>query len=307
MNEMLGTRTPSHWPQAAIAYCKQLTQAHSKTFYLGSCFFGLPQRYAVWAVYAACRAGDDTVDEGNPATKASRLEHWWEHTSAALQNTTPAQPDSLHPQISEALRWAAQHYELPLEAFYELYLGLHMDLSAETYPTLQHLELYCRRVAGVVGWMITPICGYTGGQRTLEQALTLGKAMQLTNILRDVGEDLKRDRVYLPSDLMQQFGVSRSTLEAGVVTPEYRALLQHLVQLARQWYQEGEDGIMNLQGSGRLAVAVASRSYAGILNALEANDYDNLNQRAYLSGSQKLALVPQTWWALQTGQWHSSS
>src|SRR6476619_2731869 len=108
---------------------------------------------------------------------------------------------------------------------------------------MDDLILYCRRVAGVVGFMIAPISGYHGGPRTLDYALKLGQAMQLTNILRDVGEDLARGRVYLPLSEMKRHGVTRTTLEAGTVTPEYRAMMLDLTALAREWYAQGRRGI----------------------------------------------------------------
>lgn len=284
-------------PAQAIQVCRELTKHHSKTFYLGSKFFPLQQRQAVWAVYAVCRTGDDIADESRPEDAPRALEQWWERTQNALQGH-PADDD-----VNRGLAWAAEHYPLPQEAFYELYLGLKMDLDEMAYQTQADLELYCRRVAGIVGLMISPICGYTGGDETLQKALKLGMAMQLTNILRDVGEDLyNRNRVYIPADLLREFGVTREMMQQGKVTPEYRRLMQHLIGMARRWYREGRDGIPCLKGSGRLAVAVAAKAYEGILDALERNGYDNFHQRAQVSGLRKLAMIPQSWWGLQQQQ-----
>ncbi|GEM44886.1 phytoene/squalene synthase family protein [Deinococcus cellulosilyticus] len=281
-------------PAQALQVCRDITRQHSKTFYLGSTFFPPKQRQAVWAVYATCRTGDDLADETPAEDAPHALEQWWEDTRSALQG----HPGADH--ISQALSWAAHHYPLPHEAFHELYLGLKMDLDQVEYQTLADLELYCRRVAGIVGLMVSPICGYVGGEKTLQKALKLGMAMQLTNILRDVGEDLyQRDRVYLPADLLNQYGVTREMLRQGKVTPEYHALMKHLIQMARGWYQEGRNGLPCLQGSGRLAVAVAARAYEGILDALERNGYDNFQQRAQVSGLRKLLMVPSAWWSLR--------
>jgi 15-cis-phytoene synthase len=284
-------------PAGAIEKCRVLTQQHSKTFYFGSRFFPPVQRQAVWAVYAACRTGDDIVDELALEQAQIQLERWWQDIERAYLEGEPAPTDAL----TVALHWAVSSFDIPQEAFHELYLGLKMDLEGYSYRTLDDLELYCRRVAGVVGWLIAPICGYSGGPETLERALIMGKAMQLTNILRDVGEDLERGRVYLPADKMAQFGVTAETLHQGRVTPEYRALMQDLIALARQWYAEGSLGIPKLRGGGRLAVAVAARAYAGILDALEGNDFDNFSKRAYVSGRKKLILIPQVWWDLRVG------
>lgn len=283
-------------PTSAIEKCRVLTQQHSKTFYFGSRFFPPSQREAVWAVYAACRTGDDIVDELALEEAQIQLERWWNEIERAYLQDCNA-PDA----VVQALNWAVLGFDIPLEAFHELYLGLQMDLEGYAYQTIADLELYCRRVAGVVGWLVAPICGYSGGPETLERALIMGKAMQLTNILRDVGEDLERGRIYLPADKMAQFGVCVETLHQGHVTPEYRALMQDLIGLARQWYAEGSLGIPKLRGGGRLAVAVAARAYAGILDSLEANDYDNFSKRAYVSGRKKLILIPQVWWDLRVG------
>ena len=285
----------------ALQHCRELTRHHSKTFYFGSRFFPAVQREAVWAVYAACRQGDDIVDE--PGGGEAALEEWWLATRTALRGdpvglTGPAQP------VPTALRWAASRYPLPEAAFHELYLGLQMDLRMDAggtpYRTFNELELYCRRVAGVIGFMIAPISGYSGGEQTLEYALRLGQAMQLTNILRDVGEDLSRGRIYLPHNLMAHYGVSRATLEAGQVTPPYRALMRFLTQQARDWYREGRAGLPYLHGSGRLAVTAAARAYEGILDALEANDYDNFSRRAHVSGPRKLLMLPGAWWEVRS-------
>nr|RIX96729.1 phytoene/squalene synthase family protein [Deinococcus sp. RM] len=254
----------------------------------------MAQRRAVWAVYAACRDGDDTVDELDGHAAQLGLDLWWTRVQGAFAGLP-----SDHP-IDLALAWAAREYPIPLSAFAELHEGLRMDLRGHKYRSMDDLILYCRRVAGVVGFMIAPVSGYSGGERTLHAALMLGQAMQLTNILRDVGEDLTRGRVYLPSDLLADFHVSRADLDRGVVTPEYRALMRHLSALAREWYAEGRQGIPCLHGSARLAVATAARAYEGILDDLARNDFDNFGRRARVSGPRKLLMLPQAWWELRT-------
>ncbi|MBB5374948.1 phytoene synthase [Deinococcus metalli] len=278
----------------SVAHCRDVTRAHSKTFYLGSRFFPPRQRDAVWAVYAACRDGDDIADETSGERAHEALAEWWQRTQRAFQGQPSGRPGDL------ALTWAAQTYAIPLSAFHELHEGLLMDVRGHTFETMDDLTLYCRRVAGVVGFMIAPISGYHGGERTLEYALHLGQAMQLTNILRDVGEDLARGRVYLPRSVMARHGVTDATLEAGVVTPAYRALMRDLSALARQWYAQGRRGIPLLHGSGRLAVATAARAYEGILDDLARNDFDNFGRRAHVSGPRKLMMLPRVWWELRT-------
>ncbi len=294
---MINTSLPSsHTPTApaqAVAHCRDVTRDHSKTFYLGSRLFPVRQRQAVWAVYAACRSGDDIADETLAGNAATALDGWWGRVQQAFAGRPGPDP------VDTALAWAARTYPIPLSAFEELHEGLRMDLNDHVYRDMDDLTLYCRRVAGVIGFMIAPVSGYHGGEQTLHHALMLGQAMQLTNILRDVGEDLTRGRVYLPQSLLDEYGVSRATLERGQVTPEYRALMAHLCALARDWYAEGRAGIPCLHGSARLAVATAARAYEGILDDLERAGYDNFRRRAYVSGTRKLLMLPRAWWELR--------
>ncbi|GGJ66269.1 phytoene/squalene synthase family protein [Deinococcus aquiradiocola] len=282
--------------RAAVEHCRDVTRDHSKTFFFGSRFFPLAQRQAVWAVYAACRDGDDIVDE--PGGGPLQLTDWWARVQCALEGRVAFTQRGPQP-VDVALGWAATQFPIPVSAFEELYLGLRMDLEGQVYRDMADLELYCRRVAGVVGFMIAPICGYEGGERTLQYALKLGQAMQLTNILRDVGEDLDRGRLYLPRTLLDEYGVTLASLQARQVTPEYCELMRHLTRLARQWYAEGREGIPQLHGTGRLAVTAAARAYEGILDALERNGHDNFRHRASVSGPRKLMMLPQAWWELR--------
>lgn len=282
------------FPQDALEWCQGVTREHSQTFYLGSRLYPPRQREAVWAVYAACRIGDDLADDvidhgGTPISAQATLDEWWQ----GVRRAYAGQPDDS--AMGRALAWAVATYPVPLDAFQELYDGFCMDVQMDagrlTYETLDDLQLYCRRVAGVVGSMIAPIGGYHGGEATLAAALKLGQAMQLTNILRDVGEDLRLGRVYLPQALMRQYGVTREDLQARRVTPQYRALLAHLMGVARDWYAQGRQGVPFLHGRARYGVAVAARLYAGILDELERNGFDNLTQRAVVPRGRKLSLL----------------
>lgn len=266
-----------------------MTRRHSQTFYLGSLFFPAAQRPAVWAVYAACREVDDLVDEPSH-DPAAAVEAWWARVQAAFSGQ--ATPGDL---VSEGLAWAAGRYPLDLGAFADLRAGMEMDLRMDSagsrYASLEELNHYCYCVGGVIGLMIAPISGYSGGAQTVQRALRLGRAMQLTNILRDVGEDWRRGRLYLPCDLMERFGVRESDIAAGRVTPQYRALMAHLGERARADYAYGRAGLTQLHGRGRWAVAVAADLYESILDELERRGYDNLSGRAVVSRGRKLRLT----------------
>lgn len=272
----------------AVGYCTAITREHSSTFFLGSRLFRGERRRAVTVVYAACRLGDDAVDEApHPAEAARRLEAWWASIArAACDDPRP------HDPLEVALAWVFRRFPVPLEGFRELYLGLRSDIGHEPIRDVDELMRYCYRVAGVVGLLVAPIAGYRGGEDTLRSAVALGNAMQLTNVLRDVGEDLCRGRCYLPADRLRAHGVSLEALRSGEVTPGYVALLEELATRAHELYREGWRGIPRLQGASAAAVGVAALNYQGILRKLEQNRYDNLTRRAYLRPIERLATIP---------------
>jgi 15-cis-phytoene synthase len=281
----------------AVAACTRVTKTHSSTFFLGSRLFAGDKRRAVTIVYAVCRAGDDAVDEASdPAEGRERLARWW----AKVERAYAGRPHSEDP-LEVGLAWVLERYAVPFDAFVELELGLRGDLGAPDLQTLEELMRYCRRVAGVVGWLVAPIAGYRGGQATLDRAMALGQAMQLTNILRDVGEDLARGRCYLPAELRRQHGVELGDLRRGVITPGYVALIEGLAELAHGLYREGWRGIPQLEGTAASAVAVAALNYEAILRKLRQNRYDNLTRRAYLRPLERLALIPRAMAGLASG------
>ena len=281
----------------AIARCTDETRAHSSTFYLGSRLFRGERRSAVTVIYAVCRAGDDAVDRATSADEArDRLAAWW----AGIERAYAGSPD---PEAAEevGLAWVLERYDVPLPAFEELYLGLASDLEPTAVADLDELMLYCRRVAGVVGWLVAPVAGYRGGRETLDMAMALGRAMQLTNVLRDVGEDLRLGRCYLPADRLAKYGVSLEQLRSRRVTPGYAALIEELADLTHRLYREGWRGIPRLHGVAALGVAVAALNYEAILRKLRQNGYDNLNRRAFLRPVERIALIPRALLRLARG------
>lgn len=272
----------------ALRACVDLTRHHSSTFYLGSRMFRAEKRKAVSAVYAMCRTGDDAVDEALGVDDARRrLALWWD----GVERTYDGRPDPAS-ATEVGLRWVLDRYDVPLSAFAELREGFESDLTLRCIATTEELMLYSRRVAGVVGLMIAPIAGYDGGEDTLRAAVALGEAMQITNILRDVGEDLCRERCYLPADRMAVHGVDMNDLRGGRVSEGYVALLEELADLADARYRQGWNGIPKLHGVAGLAVGVAALNYEAILRKLRQNRHDNFTRRAYLRPHERLALIP---------------
>ena len=272
----------------AIDRCMAVTNKHSRTFSLGARLFPRTQRRAVSVVYAVCRTGDDAVDEApSPDEARRRLDAW----RAGIERTYRGRPND-HEPTEIALAWALETYDIPLHAFRELHAGLAFDIDMSTIADWDELMTYCRQVAGVVGLMIAPIAGYDGGDDTLDRAVELGQAMQVTNILRDVGEDLARGRCYLPASWMTSYGVSLADLYRGEITPGYAELLEMLAVKAHELYRHGWVGIPRLHGTAPAAVALAALNYEGILHKLEQNRWDNLTRRAYLHSVERLALIP---------------
>ncbi len=262
----------------------EIIRRHSATFYYGSLLFWGEARKGAWAVYAACRIGDDAVDESvNPLAD---LSEWW----AGIERAYAGVPRE---DREMALTWALERWDIPKQAFADMKEGFLADLNPVRLEALEELYTYCYRVAGTVGLMIAPIGG--AGEAGRDAAIKLGQAMQLTNCLRDVGEDLALGRVYLPAELMHKHGVSIEELRQGYISPRYVALMRELAQEARRLYREGLAGLKYLQ-TGRGAVALAALQYQGILDKLELNGWDNLSRRASLSTYERVLLLPKAIW-----------
>jgi phytoene synthase len=200
-----------------------------------------------------------------------------------------------------------QHYPMGIQPFRDMIAGQKMDLERNRYQTFEELKLYCYRVAGTVGLMSNAVLGIgadTNGvpwQREqpiyvpTEEAIALGIAMQLTNILRDVGEDMQRDRIYLPLDDLQAFNYTEADLLAGVVDERWKAIMKFQIKRAREYYKQAEKGIRYLIRDSRLPVWASLMLYQGILKEIEANNYDVFNQRAFVAKHKKTLSLPIAW------------
>ncbi len=269
------------YEQAAVA-----TAAGSKSFYFATRFFPPDLARAAHAVYWFCRYTDDLVDECETLERGARdLQAWTE----ALRDATQHGARTDNPVLRTFLDTAAQ-YEIPLEYAFELIEGMRMDVNGTRYTTFEELRLFCYRVASVVGLMMCCVIGFDDPRDrewALPHAIDLGIAMQLTNILRDVGEDLARDRVYLPAEEMAQFGYSEAELRSHVRNEPFRGLMQFQVERARGYYARGNAGIRMLNQRGRFAVKVASDVYREILTRVERSDFDVFDRRAVVPPIQK--------------------
>jgi len=191
---------------------------------------------------------------------------------------------------------------LSIVPFQDMIKGMVMDVPGtgqNRYATWDDLNLYCYRVAGTVGLMSLPIFGTADGYTeddARDAALSLGVALQITNILRDVGEDARRGRIYLPQEDMKRFGVSEEQIMNGIVNDNYRRLMRFEIDRAESYYLKAQEGIPMLSSVARFPTQAALEIYRQILIRLVANDYDNLSKRAYVSKLEKFSMLPGIWW-----------
>jgi phytoene synthase len=266
---------------ACYARCREIVRRNSKSFSLSSRFLPPDKRRAVWAVYAFCRTADDIVDRvADPAERLAAIDAWEQQLRAAYDGRAT---DPIYIALADAIA----RYELPLDAALDLLRGARIDITVDRYENYAGLSEYCYLVASTVGVLMVPVLGPIAGDAT-EYAVTLGQAMQLTNIIRDVGEDARMGRIYLPADEMSLFRYSEADLFAGVVNEPFRALLRFQIERARALYRAAEPGIAKLTPDSRYAVRLALNVYRGILDAVEANGYDVFTKRAYVSRYEKL-------------------
>jgi phytoene synthase len=270
----------------AYTYCAHLTRQHSKSFYLSSALLPEGKRQATRALYAFCRVGDDLVDRGED-DPAAALQQWSLMSLAA--NPTPDDPVVL------AWSHARSAYRIPQRYAEQLINGVARDLTQTRYTSFHELAEYSYGVASTVGLMSMHIVGFSGPE-AIPYAVKLGVALQLTNILRDVGEDYRSGRVYLPQDELAAFGISEDQIAAGYVDDRWRAFMRFQIARNRTLYEEAWPGIALLNRDGRFAIGAAAALYRGILHDLEAHDYNNFTRRSHVNRRGKVKRLAQAWW-----------
>lgn len=274
------------------AAAKAICRRHAKSFYFASHFLPQEKRRHAYAVYAFCRLLDDGVDE---ASDAAAQERALVRYAGLLDDAYAAAPPTGDSEEAAALRAFSRTVHacgIPKLHFEELAEGCRMDLTISRYADWPALELYCYRVAGVVGLIMCYVFGLTD-TAAHRQAIAMGNAMQLTNILRDVADDDRRGRIYLPQSDLARFGVSESDLAAGRPTAAFVEMMRFEIARARSLYAEGAAGLSALPGDGsRQTAAVMATVYGGILGAIERNGYDVFTTRAHLTTWQKIKRLP---------------
>ncbi|HEX9036690.1 MAG TPA: squalene/phytoene synthase family protein [Ktedonobacterales bacterium] len=277
--------------EEAYAYCARLIYANSRTFYLASSLLPRGKRRAARALYAFCRATDDFIDQTPPTVDVDALLVNWRERLATYPNVYDPVP----------LAWldTKTRFQVPTGYESQLIEGIVRDLRQNRYPTFSELADYCYGVASTVGLMAMHITGFESAE-AIPYAVKLGVALQLTNILRDVGGDWQVGRLYLPQDELAGFGVTEADVAAGRVDQRWRALMRFQIARVRAIYAEAEPGIALLAPEGRFAIAAASSLYRGILADIEAHDYDVFRRRAHVGAWAKARRLPSIWWTAKT-------
>jgi phytoene synthase len=269
-------------------YCQERAAASGSSFYYSFLFLEPRRRQAITALYAFCREVDDVVDEcPDPVVSRSKLA-WWRNEVGALYEGRASHP------VTQALTTSLKHFFLPQEQLLEIIEGMEMDLEQVRYADFKALHLYCYRVASVVGLLAAEIFGYRERQ-TLKYAHDLGLAFQLTNIIRDVGEDARRGRVYLPQDELARFGVTEADLVAAHYGDNFRELMRFQVERARATYRQAFAQLPAADRKAQRAGLIMAAIYQATLDEIVRDDFRVLHQRISLPPLRKLWLAGKTW------------
>jgi 15-cis-phytoene synthase len=306
MNERSAEKKNARMPvtlEKAYDYCREMSRNHAKTFYLASMFLPERQRRPIFAIYALLRTVDDIVDMAedqlsNGLITGDEIRKMLDQWISRLRSCYAGKPDE--DPIMIAWHDTLKHYSIPVELPLELIDGVAMDITFRPFETFDDLYVYCYKVASIVGLMTSEIFGYTD-QRALDHAVELGIAMQLTNILRDAGEDVDRGRIYLPLEDLRRFGYTVEEFMQKTLNRNFIDLMKFQVERARGYYRSAEQGIPMLRRESRFAVSLSSLNYGNILTAIEENGYDVFSKRAYRSFFQKISTIPAVWLKTLTG------
>ncbi len=272
----------------AYEYCRRLTKEQAKNFYYAFIMLPAGKRKAIYATYAFCRLCDDATDDVTDSEEKLRLV---QEQREGLLRTYAGEPEG---PVFAALEDTVNTYNIPAEYLEDVINGVEMDISKKRYATFEELREYCYRVASSVGLICIEIFGYKD-HRAREYAVDLGLAMQLTNILRDVREDMERDRIYLPQEDLDRFGCSEQDISLGRVNDNFRDLMRFQVERAREYFKRGKELLPLVSPQSRVCPAMLHSTYSRLLDRIEAADYDVFSRRISLSTREKLALMARLW------------
>ncbi|PKA61944.1 Phytoene synthase, chloroplastic [Apostasia shenzhenica] len=271
--------------------CGEVCAEYAKTFYLGTMLMTPQRRRAIWAIYVWCRRTDELVDGPNSShTTPTALDRWERRLNDLFEG---------HPydMFDAALSDTIARFPIHIQPFKDMIQGMRFDLKKSRYKNFDELYLYCYYVAGTVALMSVPVMGIAPDSKASVEsvytaALALGIANQLTNILRDVGEDASRGRIYLPQDELTSASLSEDDIFNMKVTNKWKSFIKSQIQRARMFFNDAEKGIVELDSSSRWPVSASLMLYRQILDAIEANDYNNFTKRAYVGKAKKFLSLP---------------
>jgi len=269
-------------------YCQEKCAKSGSSFYYSFLFLPAPRRRAIMALYAFCREVDDVVDECNDVAIASTKLAWWRQEIERV-----AEGQAQHP-VGQALAGLDKSINLPKEQLLEIIDGMEMDLVQSRYLDFKGLSLYCYRVASVVGLLAAEIFGYTDHQ-TQKYAHDLGMAFQLTNIIRDIGEDARRGRIYIPMDELKQFNVPAADILNTKYSDNFTALMQFQYERAEQYYEQAFAQLPAVDRKNQRPGLIMAAIYRTVLDEIKRENFQVLHQRISLPPTRKLWLATKTW------------
>ncbi len=273
-------------------YCQEKAVQSGSSFYYSFLYLPPEKRRAITALYAFCREVDDVVDECAEASVARMKLAWWRQEIASVFSAGHGNEPS-HP-VAKALVAVIKTINLPAGQLNEIIDGMEMDLDYNHYTDFSTLKLYCHHVAGVVGQLSAEIFGYHD-RKTLEYAHNLGLAFQLTNIIRDVGEDARRDRIYLPQDELAHFGVSREDILHSRESDNFRRLMEFQIERAETYYVQAFAVLPAEDRKNQRPGLIMAAIYRALLKEIKDDGCQVLQQRVSLTPIRKLWIGWKTW------------
>jgi len=267
-----------------LRYCQEKTSASGSSFTLSFLILPKANREAMTALYAFCREVDDVVDECSDYQVAQTKLNWWKQEIEALYAGTPQHP------VTKALMAYIHPFNLPKGHFLEVIDGMEMDIKFNRYQDFKQLQLYCYRVASVVGQLSAQIFGYQQ-RNTLKYAHDLGIAFQLTNIIRDIGEDARRGRIYLPLDELAQAKVSEDDILKGRETPAFQTLMATQIARAENFYDKALNQLPKQDAKSQRAGLIMAAIYRTLLREIKSEPHVVLNSKVSLPPFRKLTLA----------------
>lgn len=273
-----------------LEYCRRKAAESKSSFLAGFRFLPQHKQDAMTVLYAFCRELDDVVDDCTDAHVAQTTLNWWRlELAKVFGDEMPEHP------VCQALKPVVRDFALPQDELAEIIEGMQMDLQQARYGSFEELKLYCYRVAGVVGRLITRILGFSRAE-TLDYADKMGLALQLTNIIRDVGEDARNGRIYLPMVELQQFDVPAQTIMQQMPTPEFGRLMAFQIERARQIYREAAAMLPRADRKAQKMGLVLAGIYYALLNEIERDGAENvLKYKIAIPGPRKKRIALKVW------------